>query len=127
MDDDDSMDEEGAEGAESADVEASSVVSTGAGYGRRRKGGAGTPELDELSEQSGFLFDDEGEIDDQTPEEEEETQIMPVLSVEDELDALNPPGKRTPARPRCVVLVPTRELAHQVTTQARRLCLFTPV
>ena len=122
MDDDDSMDEEGAEGA---DVEARSVVSTGAGYGRRRKGGAGTPELDELSEQSGFLFDDEGEIDDQTPEEEEETQTMPVLSVEDELDALNPPGKRTPARPRCVVLVPTRELAHQVTTQARRLCLHT--
>ena len=124
MDDDDSMDEEGAEGAESADVDASSVVSTGAGYGRRRKGGAGTPELDELSEQSGFLFDDESEIDDQMPVEEE-TQMMPVLSVEDELDALNPPGKRTPARPRCVVLVPTRELAHQVTTQARRLCLFT--
>ena len=77
--------------------------------------------MDELSEQSGFLFDDEDEITDDQMPVEEETQTMPVLSVEDELDALNPPGKRTPARPRCVVLVPTRELAHQVTTQARRL------
>ena len=121
IDDDDSMNEEGNEGI---DETARSVVSTGAGYGRRRKGGTGTPELDELSEQSGFLFDDEDEItddDDQMPVESQ----TPVLSVEDELDALNPPGKRTPARPRCVVLVPTRELAHQVTTQARRLCLFT--
>ena len=121
IDDDDSMNEEGNEGI---DETARSVVSTGAGYGRRRKGGTGTPELDELSEQSGFLFDDEDEItddDDQMPVESQ----TPVLSVEDELDALNPPGQRTPARPRCVVLVPTRELAHQVTTQARRLCLFT--
>ncbi len=120
VDDDDSMNEEGAEGA---DEEARSVISTSGagGYGRRRKGGAGTPELDELSEQSGFLFDDEDEITDDQMPVEEETQTMPVLSVEDELDALNPPGKRTPARPRCVVLVPTRELAHQVTTQARRL------
>ncbi|ACO61066.1 predicted protein, partial [Micromonas commoda] len=31
----------------------------------------------------------------------------------------------TPARPRCVVLVPTRELAHQVTLQAKRLCFKT--
>ena len=58
-------------------MEASSVVSTGAGYGRRRKGGAGTPELDELSEQSGFLFDDESEIDDQTPEKKKRLRSCP--------------------------------------------------
>ena len=101
-----------------AEAESGDAPSSAGGYGRRRKGGAATPELDNL----GDIFDDLLDDDDDGAEAGGFASDGDASgSLEDRLDALNPPGKSTPARPRCVVLVPTRELAHQVTTQARRL------
>ena len=105
-----------------AEAEAGDASSSAGGYGRRRKGGAATPELDDL----GDIFDDLLDDDDDGAEAGGFASDGDASgSLEDRLDALNPPGKSTPARPRCVVLVPTRELAHQVTLQARRLCFAT--
>ena len=105
-----------------AEAEAGDAPSSAGGYGRRRKGGAATPELDDL----GDIFDDLLDDDDDGAEAGGFASDGDASgSLEDRLDALNPPGKSTPARPRCVVLVPTRELAHQVTLQARRLCFAT--
>lgn len=105
-----------------AETEAGDASSSAGGYGRRRKGGAATPELDDL----GDIFDDLLDDDDDGAEAGGFASDGDASgSLEDRLDALNPPGKSTPARPRCVVLVPTRELAHQVTLQARRLCFAT--
>ena len=105
-----------------AEAEAGDASSSAGGYGRRRKGVAATPELDDL----GDIFDDLLDDDDDGAEAGGFASDGDASgSLEDRLDALNPPGKSTPARPRCVVLVPTRELAHQVTLQARRLCFAT--
>lgn len=105
-----------------AEAEAGDASSSAGGYGRRRKGGAATPELDDL----GDIFDDLLDDDDDGAEAGGFASDGDASgSLEDRLDALNPPGESTPARPRCVVLVPTRELAHQVTLQARRLCFAT--
>ena len=105
-----------------AEAESGDAPSSAGGYGRRRKGGAATPELDDL----GDIFDDLLDDDDDGAEAGGFASDGDASgSLEDRLDALNPPGKSTPARPRCVVLVPTRELAHQVTLQARRLCFAT--
>ena len=105
-----------------AEAESGDAPSSAGGYGRRRKGGAATPELDNL----GDIFDDLLDDDDDGAEAGGFASDGDASgSLEDRLDALNPPGKSTPARPRCVVLVPTRELAHQVTLQARRLCFAT--
>ena len=104
-----------------AEAESGDAPSSAGGYGRRRKGGAATPELDDL----GDIFDDLLDDDDGAEAGGFASDGDASGSLEDRLDALNPPGKSTPARPRCVVLVPTRELAHQVTLQARRLCFAT--
>ena len=105
---------------------AGEASSSAGGYGRRRKGGAATPELDELDD-LGDIFDDIDDIFDDGAEAGGFASDGDGYngSLEDRLHALKPPGKSTPARPRCVVLVPTRELAHQVTLQARRLCFAT--
>ena len=114
-------DEAGQDEAGEAEATRDASSSVG-GYGRRRKGGAATPELDDL----GDIFDDLLDDDDDGAEAGGFASDGDASgSLEDRLDALNPPGKSTPARPRCVVLVPTRELAHQVTLQARRLCFAT--
>ena len=117
-------DEAGQDEAGEAEATRDASSSVG-GYGRRRKGGAATPELDDLGD-LGDIFDDIDDIFDDGAEAGEFASDGDASgSLEDRLDALNPPGKSTPARPRCVVLVPTRELAHQVTLQARRLCFAT--
>ena len=120
-------DEAGQDEAGEAEAEAIRDASSSAGgYGRRRKGGAATPELDELGD-LGDIFDDIDDIFDDGAEAGGFASDGDGYngSLEDRLHALNPPGKSTPARPRCVVLVPTRELAHQVTLQAKRLCFKT--
>lgn len=84
-----------------------STPSPSGGYGRRRQ----------LEDTAG---DEDGDLIDVEDDEDSETE-----STGDTSEIIPPDEPPTPARPRVVVLVPTRELAAQVAVEARRVVFGT--
>ena len=136
---------EGAEGAEGADADDANVEvepdasaleplwevpkttaasSARGGYGRRRAGGVVSVDAALEADLDDLFSDADAEDED---EDEDEDEFDGSSSSSSSSSSVSDPhaGLVTPASPRVVILVPTRELAAQVALQARRLVFST--
>ena len=119
-----SVEEDEDEGDDWEVIDPGPATGTGrGGYGRRRRAQGDDKavdlDVDIMSDIDSLFNDEDGEEGNESASSTESP-----LGSEEDLTSL-PNGGVTPARPRILVLVPTRELAAQVTLQARRIAFNT--